>query len=188
MRQKLRVLWLVPAAILVALDQWTKFLAKSNLSKPHVLIPDVLELTYTENTGAAWSMLSGKQTLLIVVTALMLGAVLWALLKGTWQHPVLQAGESLLIAGGIGNLIDRVWNDYVVDFIYVKAIDFPVFNVADCCVCCGAALLLVYVIFLEKGDVRGNEASASDGNSGGAAGQDGSTSPLGDESNGTKMD
>lgn len=166
-----RSLWLLSAAALTALDQWTKHLAAANLKEtPRVLIPDVLELTYTENTGAAWSMLSGKQTLLIVITALMLGAVLWALIDGKWRHPVLQVGETLLIAGGLGNLIDRVWNDYVVDFIYVKAIHFPVFNVADCCVCCGAALLLIYVLFLEKGDARGDEKTADDTDGGGTAG------------------
>ena len=181
--------WLLSALVLTVFDQWTKHLAASNLKgEPFVLIPGVLELTYTENTGAAWSMLAGKQTLLIVITALMLGAVLWALIDGKWRHPVLQIGETLLIAGGLGNLIDRVWNDYVVDFIYVKAINFPVFNVADCCVCCGAGLLLVYVIFLEKGDARGDKASAAGGNGGGTAGQNDSAGPLGDEGNGTKMD
>ena len=180
---------MVAALVLAVLDQWTKALAITHLqTKPCVLIPDVLELTYTENTGAAWSMLSGKQTLLVAVTAVMLLLMLWALLFGKWRHPVLQAGEALLIAGGLGNLIDRVFRAYVVDFIYVKAIRFPVFNVADCCVCCGAVLLLVYVMLSEKGDERGNDASAADTNGGGTAGQNGSASPRGDESDGTKVD
>ncbi len=163
--------WLLAALVLTVLDQWTKHVAADNFkTAPRVLIPGVLELTYTENTGAAWSMLSGKQTLLIIVTAVMLGVVLWALLRGKWKSRVLQAGEALLIAGGLGNLIDRVWNDYVVDFIYVRAIDFPVFNVADCCVCCGAALMVVYVLFFEKGDAREDRASADDTDGGGTAG------------------
>ena len=183
-----RLLWLCLALVLVALDQWTKRLAATHLkTAPRVLIDGVLELTYTENTGAAWSMLSGKQILLIALTAVMLGVVLVLLLCGKWRNGCLLAGETLLIAGGVGNLIDRVWNGCVVDFIYVKAIHFPVFNVADCCVCCGAALLLIYMIWLEKGDLRGNEAPAA-ANGGGTAGQDGSASPFGDESHGTKVD
>lgn len=163
--------WLLAALALAAFDQWTKHLAASHLKgAPQVLISGVLELTYTENTGAAWSMLAGKQTMLIIITAVMLGVVLWALIDGKWCHPLLHAAETLLLAGGVGNLIDRIFRDYVVDFIYVSAIHFPVFNAADCFVCIGAALLAVYVLFFEKGDSRGNKASAADNNGGGTAG------------------
>ena len=183
-----RLLWLCLALALTALDQWTKRLAAAHLkSAPRVLIDGVLELTYAENTGAAWSMLSGKQILLIALTAVMLGAVLVLLLCGKWRNGWLLAGETLLLAGGVGNLIDRVWNGCVVDFIYVKAIHFPIFNVADCCVCLGAIGILIDLIWLEKGDLRGNDAPAA-ANGGGTAGQDGSASPFGDESHGTKMD
>ena len=187
-QQFFRLLWLLPSVVLVAFDQWTKYVAKTSLHQPKVLIKNVLELTYAENTGAAWSMFAGKQTLLIVVTALMLGFVLWALLKGPWWHPLVQASEMLLIAGGCGNLIDRVFRDYVVDFIYVSAIHFPVFNAADCFVCCGAAILILYVLFFEKGDSRGNKASAAGNNGGGAAGQNGGAESLGDKGDGTKVD
>ena len=189
MKQRIcRFLWLLPAAMLVLFDQWTKHIAKTSLSQPKVLISNVLELTYTENTGAAWSMLAGKQTLLIVITAIMLGVVVWALIKGPWQHPLLQSAEMLLIAGGFGNLIDRIFCDYVVDFIYVSAIHFPVFNAADCFVCIGAALGIVYVLFFEKGDLRGDNPSAAVDNGGGTTGQNGGTEPQRDESDSTKMD
>lgn len=171
LRLLVRSPWLLLAALLTVFDQWTKHVAAATWqSEPCVLIPDVLELTYTENDGAAWGIFSGHQTFLIVTTAVMFGVILWALVAGKWQHPVLQVGETLMLAGGIGNLIDRVWNDYVVDFIYVSAIDFAVFNVADCCVCCGAVLTIVYVLFLEKRDAREDRASADDTDGGGAAG------------------
>ncbi len=183
-----RLLWLCLALTLTALDQWTKRLAVAHLkSAPRVLIDGVLELTYAENTGAAWSMLSGKQVFLITLTTVMLGTVLVLLLCGKWRNGWLLAGETLLLAGGVGNLIDRVWNGCVVDFIYVKAIHFPIFNVADCCVCLGAVGILIDLIWFEKGDLRGDDAPAA-ANGGGTAGQDGSASPFGDESNGTKMD
>lgn len=187
---KRRLWWFIPAVVLIALDQGTKWLAKSSLAlKPFVLIPGVLELTYTENDGAAWSMFSGKQTFLIIVTSVMLGLVLFALLKGPWKHPVALVAETLLIAGGVGNLIDRIVREYVVDFIYVKAIDFPVFNVADCCVCIGAFLLAVYVLFLsEKEDSRGNQAITAGGDDGGTVGQGSGAESRGDAGDGTKVD
>ena len=184
-----RLLWLLPAVALVALDQWTKVLAKSQLAEPFVLIPGVLEFTYTENTGAAWSMLSGKQTFLIIVTACMLALVLLALLKGPWKHPAAHIAEMLLIAGGVGNLIDRAARKYVVDFIYVKAIDFPVFNVADCSVCIGACLLAIYVLFFsEKEDSRGDKATTAVGDDGGTAGQGSGAEPLRDTGDSAKVD
>ena len=182
-------MWLLPAVALVALDQWTKRLATDSLTEPLALIPGVLEFTYAENDGAAWSMLSGKQTFLIVFTAVMLIAVLFALLKGPWKHPVAHVSEMLLIAGGGGNLIDRVVRHYVVDFIYVKAIDFPVFNVADCCVCIGACLLAIYVLFFsEKEDSRGDKAITAVGDDGGAAGQGSGAEPLRDTGDSAKVD
>lgn len=187
-QMKRRLLWLIPAVILIALDQWTKWLAKG-LSKPLVLISGVLEFSYVENDGAAWSMLSGKQTFLIIITSCMLALVLLALLKGPWKHPVVQISEMLLIAGGVGNLVDRIARGYVMDFIYVKAIDFPVFNVADCCVCIGACLLAVYVLFFsEKEDSRGDKAITAVGDDGGTAGQGSGAEPLRDTGDGAKVD
>ena len=177
MRQ--RITALVLAAVLVGVDQITKLVATTYWQQaPCVLWDGVLELTYTQNTGMAWGMMAGFRWVLVAVTAVIIVALLIALLLSRLRHPLMRVAASLIIAGGIGNLIDRVSVGYVVDFIYVKLIRFPVFNFADCCVCIGAVLLLLYLLFWDP-KLRGKERDGDgtkeldnrDGSSRGEAGQ-----------------
>lgn len=144
------------AAVLVALDRYTKHLAVRSLrEKPsRVLIPGVLELTYVENRGAAFGMLQNAQIFFVVITVVILAAVLYVLFRmpATKRYLPLYLTLSVIIAGAVGNLIDRCTTVYVVDFIYVSLIDFPVFNVADICVTVATALLLVLGIWYYKED------------------------------------
>lgn len=152
------------AALLIALDQWSKQWIVQNLAlhETRRFLPGLLDLTYTRNFGAAWSSLWGARWLLIIVTAVGMGALLWLLVKIV-RHPLGVWALTLVIAGGIGNLIDRVRLGYVVDMLDCAFIDFPVFNAADCCVVIGTILGVIYYCWIyEKEDAKNWEKS--DGN------------------------
>ncbi len=155
-----RVPGLIAAALLVVIDQLTKFFAARHLSGgPCVLIPGVLELRYVENHGAAFGILPGKQWFFILLTVVMLIAFLVIYLRQNEESRPLPLNLALigLIGGAAGNLIDRVYFHFVRDFIYFRLIDFPVFNVADICVTVSAVIFIIYVLFFgddEKAEDR----------------------------------
>lgn len=141
---------------LVLLDQFTKIAAIKNLmnQEDFVLIPGVLQLHYLENTGAAFSILEGKQIIFAIITPILLIALLYILIKmpQNKKYTALNYIIVFLIAGAIGNYIDRIANNYVVDFIYFSLINFPVFNVADCYVTVSVILLFILILFYYKDD------------------------------------
>ena len=142
------------AAALVGLDQLTKWLTVLHLQeKPIVLIDGIWELTYVENRGAAFGMMQGGRWLFVAFTAVVMLALLALLLFGHYRrYRLFNISLILVIAGGIGNLIDRIANGFVVDMIHVfwKTIgfDFPVFHVADIFVVIGSILLRIFFFFI----------------------------------------
>ncbi len=140
-------------AVLIILDQVTKYFAvnylKGNESK--VLIDKFLELTYVENRGAAFGILQGRSIFFIIITITVCSFIVYYMLKNYHTTSTLmKLSLSFVVAGAIGNLIDRIIREYVVDFIFVRFwgyYDFPVFNVADICVVVGAVLIMLIVIF-----------------------------------------
>jgi len=116
---------------------------------PVVLIEGFLGLSYYENTGAAFSILEGGRWLLVALTSVAIAAMVWYLLFKS-DSKLLSASLILIISGGVGNLYDRIVLGYVVDYIKTLFIDFPIFNLADCCVCIGAALLMIYIAFFDQ--------------------------------------
>ena len=153
-------------AVLVGLDQLTKWLTVVNLkgADPLVLIEGVFDLTYLENRGAAFGMMQGARWWFVAFTSVVMLALLGVLLFSRYRrYRLLNAGLILIVAGGIGNLIDRIVNGFVVDMLHfhIAAInfDFPVFNVADCYVVIGALITLFFFFFLydEKADRRPTE-------------------------------
>jgi len=114
------------------------------------IIKDVFNFTYIGNKGAAWGIFGGKQTFLIVVTAVLLAVIAIVAYKYRGKSKTLNTGLSFVTGGALGNLFDRIFYGKVVDFIDFEIIDFPIFNVADIFVCIGAGLVLIYFIFLEK--------------------------------------
>ena len=137
--------------LLLLLDQYTKHLAVVRLKgqAPVVLIDRVLEFNYLENTGAAFSSFSGKQTFLILLTTLVILLLLWKYMTLPITRRLLGMRFCILLilSGAVGNLIDRLINRYVVDFIYFVPIDFPKFNVADIYITVGVALLAILLLF-----------------------------------------
>ena len=124
----------------------------SEESGGYSLIPNVLSLHYLENRGAAFGIFQNQKVFLVLLTsAILLGVcyILWKLPEGKRFLP-MKILCFLITAGGIGNLIDRLRLNYVVDFIYFSLIDFPVFNVADIYVTVSMVLLFVLVLFYYK--------------------------------------
>ncbi|MFR0987403.1 MAG: signal peptidase II, partial [Frisingicoccus sp.] len=147
---------LIGAVLLIALDQWTKYMVLLHV-KPIdsiPLIPGILSFTYHENRGAVWGIMQGQIPILIVTTVIILTVVLWiySRIPDTKKYRWLHFIAVLVIAGAIGNFIDRLFRHYVVDFIYFELIDFPIFNVADMYVVIAAFLLIFVSVFIYKED------------------------------------
>lgn len=151
--RKTNIIFFIMFVLLTFIDQISKYMATRFLKeKDIILIPDVLELHYLENKGAAWGIMQGKMWILVPVTFVVLAVIFIVFLKlpHARQFTLLRFCLTLLAAGALGNFIDRIMNQYVVDFIYFSLIDFPVFNVADCFVCISAALILYCLLIKYK--------------------------------------
>ena len=153
------------ALVLVALDQLVKYLVLQNIPLGgHVpFIPYLLELTYVQNTGAAFSIFSEHTWMLALVSLVMSVVLALALWKNFFRHPLGKVTLTLLLAGAVGNLIDRLLHGYVVDMIELEFMRFAVFNVADCAVVCGAILLVIYAFFFDQTRKKEEDAHDSDG-------------------------
>ncbi|MCD7716571.1 MAG: signal peptidase II [Lachnospiraceae bacterium] len=140
--------------LLLAVDQVTKQLACIYLKGTSglTLMSGVFEFYYVENRGAAFGMLNNRQMLFVVIAVVMiaLAAYVYSRLPLEHYYGWLRAVCVLIAAGAAGNLIDRLARGYVVDFLYFSLIDFPVFNVADCCVCIGAGLAVILLFTVYK--------------------------------------
>lgn len=142
-------------ALLVGLDQLTKYAAISTVKVTGAkeFLFGLFQFRYVENTGAAFSSFSDNTTLLTVATLIILSFCLVLLLSKKLKPMFVNICLLLVVAGGIGNVIDRILYGYVVDFIEPLFIDFAVFNFADCCITVGALMLIgyeVYEIFGER--------------------------------------
>jgi len=113
------------------------------------IIKDVLYFTYVENRGAAFGILKNQRILFLIITILVVGAVIFYIIYKKPQNKLLLTSLGMISGGGIGNLIDRIRLSYVVDFIDVRIINYPVFNVADSFVVVGAVLFIIYIMFYE---------------------------------------
>lgn len=135
--------------IIIILDQLIKGLIISKLyNNTIVLIPKILNLTYVENTGAAFGIGSSSTAMFIIVNAIIIGLIIYFIhsKKGEISKIILFALH-LILAGGIGNLIDRIFKGFVVDYIDINPIfKFPVFNLADICITIGCTIIVIYLI------------------------------------------
>ena len=140
--------------ILVMLDQAAKSAVVTHLKGKDdiILIENVLQFHYLENRGAAFSMLQNATFVFVIAAILMFAAICYVFFKlpdGKKYIP-WHIFLTLIAAGGIGNLIDRIRLTYVIDFIYFSLINFPVFNVADICVTLGVAFICIFILFVWK--------------------------------------
>ncbi|MGC4019620.1 MAG: signal peptidase II [Muricomes sp.] len=146
----------IGVGVLIALDQFTKWLAVLNLRNQasFIIWKGVFKLEYLENRGAAFGIMQNKQIFFAVGAVLIIGVI--AFMYGKMPHTsrfyLLRICSVMLCAGAIGNLIDRVRQNYVVDFLYFELIDFPIFNVADCYVVISCILFAFSILFYYKED------------------------------------
>ncbi len=147
------MIYIIVAIMVIAADIITKIIAENSLMPVGTIpiIKDIIHLTYVENRGIAFGMFSGGRIIFIIVSLFVLailGVVIYKEkeeLRSRW----MKTGGVLIFGGAIGNLIERIYKGYVVDFIDFRIIDFPVFNIADIAVCTGAALLVIHFLFTE---------------------------------------
>lgn len=134
--------------LIVAFDQITKYFAEKNLADGKIVpfLPGFVQFRYAQNTGMAFSMLSGARWIFVVITIIVCGGVMWFLFSNRAKSLWVYWSLGVVLAGGVGNLIDRARFGYVVDFIEPTFVNFAVFNIADCAVTCGAAVLVVYLL------------------------------------------
>ena len=146
------ILWICIIAATIILDQLTKWIVVNSMElyESIVLIPKFFSFTYIHNYGAAWGMFSEHRWIFILITTLALIIMPIILYRYRKVHVLFSLSLSLFIGGAIGNLIDRIFVGYVVDFLEFTFISFPVFNVADICVVCGAGIMMVYALFFDK--------------------------------------
>ena len=152
-------------AALLALDQWFKHWITVNLplGETRPFLPGFMQLRTVHNYGAAWSSFSGMRWLLVGVTAVIVAAVAFVLARRIVRHPLGVLACALIISGGLGNIIDRVRQGYVVDMFNFLFMDYPVFNVADICVVCGCIMGAIYYLWLyEKYDKKDKKHGDTD--------------------------
>lgn len=144
------MLYFLLSLALVGLDQLVKWWVRGNISLGEAIpfLPHVMDLTYTRNTGAAFSSFSGMTGLLTLVSLAVSLAVAVLLWKSYFPGPWGKLSLSLILAGAVGNLIDRAFLGFVTDMFETTFINFAVFNVADICVVAGGFLMVFYVLFL----------------------------------------
>ena len=150
------ILFCLGCFILFLADQFTKYLAIHSLKDTSgiALIPDVFELQYVENRGAAFGILQQKRIFLILISVIVLCLLYYFYHKipeGKRYFP-LRLISVMLVSGAIGNMIDRIVRGYVVDFLYFKWINFPVFNVADCYVVISVIADFLFLCFYYSDD------------------------------------
>ncbi len=154
------MIWIytVVAIFMLAADQLAKGMVRYTMQPGESLafLPGVVQLTYVQNTGMAFGAFAGNVDMITVVSGLLMAALIALMIIKRPRAHLIWLSVSAIVAGGIGNLIDRVWLRYVVDYIDLQFISFPVFNLADMWVVGGTILLVVYILFFEEKQ-RGKE-------------------------------
>lgn len=142
------------ALLLIIVDQTTKYFAVTDLmdQKPKVIWDGVFELHYLENRGAAFGMLQDQKVFFVLIAVIILAVIVYVLIKVPYQKMYTKLHITLVFiaSGAVGNLIDRLRYDYVVDFLYFSLIDFPIFNVADIYVTLSSIYLVILLLFVYK--------------------------------------
>lgn len=140
--------WIV---LLTAIDQILKFIARDYIKPVDsiTIIPNILNFTYVENRGAAFGLFQNQRWFFIAFAAIMIFVFVYLITYKHVQDKLFIVAAVLIIAGGIGNIIDRLFLGYVIDYIKVSFFP-PVCNFADYCITCGTILLMIYVLFIYK--------------------------------------
>ena len=147
------IFYIILSALLITIDQYSKHLAYMYLAtgKTVDVLPGIFEFYYLENHGVAFGMLQDMRWVFIPLSIVLTAALVWLLARSPLRQSGLYRFSCYLcLAGALGNMIDRVALGYVIDFLYFKLIDFPIFNLADCYVVVATFLLIYFVLFRFK--------------------------------------
>lgn len=146
------LLYLILSILFVIADQVVKMWTVNHFSLHEGMefMKGIVSILYVRNTGAAWGMFEGKIVFFYLITAVAVGTLLYLMFKEKGKSKLLLTAYSLILAGAVGNFIDRIRLGYVVDMFKFEFIDFPIFNVADICLTIGVIFLFYYVIFKEQ--------------------------------------
>lgn len=146
------IFYILLTMILVAIDQFSKYLTVQNIELYEVknVIPKFLSFTYVKNSGAAWSILEGQMLFFYIITSIVIIIIVYYLITEGIEDKIFGVILSIILSGTIGNFIDRLLNKYVIDMIKVEFIDFPIFNLADSFLVVGIFTLIIYTIYLER--------------------------------------
>ena len=157
-----KITYLIQALVLAALvviDQITKVFARTRLNPANGgdtidVIKGVFSLHYLENRGSIWGILQGKVDFLLIVSILLFVILVYVYIRlpKEKQYLWLLWADTAMIAGAVGNTIDRIAMGYVTDFLYFELINFPIFNFADCCITVSAVLIVILVLTKYKND------------------------------------
>lgn len=150
----------VMIALIVLFDQFTKHLAKVFLypDSSVTVVKNFLEFRYAENTGVAFSMFSGGGVFFIILTAVVVvGCLIYMFGKSCQRDLWLFWTLGVIVSGGIGNLIDRIFLGYVIDFINPLFVNFAIFNIADCAVTLGTISIIAYLLYNSLKKEKKNE-------------------------------
>ncbi len=153
--KKSRYFWIVA---IILFDQIVKYAIRSTMYVGQTIpvLKDIFHITYVQNRGAAFNMLDGKSLILIMVPLIAIGVAIWYMEKHLEEHWTLLVSLLLIIAGGVGNLIDRCFMGFVTDMFDFRI--WPVFNIADIAVCVGAGILVLYTFaFYEEKEKKEDE-------------------------------
>jgi len=160
---------LILMILLIGADQLVKYWASTSLreigSMEFIRLGDtkIIDLTYLENRGAIFGSMAGQKWFLIGFTSIVIIAAVIAFIKTRKRSKLLSFSLALLIAGGIGNIIDRIRLGYVVDMIEIKLFRFAIFNVADICVTVAVFLIVIYMLFIDgRKDAKAGKAEKDD--------------------------
>lgn len=143
------IFYIIGIIILVSFDQLTKYLTVLHipLHEKIEVIPGILSFTYYQNTGAAWNILEGQMIFFYIITIIVTIVLGYLLYKEGQKNIVMGILLMLMISGALGNFIDRLFHQYVIDMIQLEFINFPIFNLADSYLTVGAIGLMIYVLF-----------------------------------------
>lgn len=137
--------------IIVLIDQVSKYLTQAyvDIGQQIEWIPGLLSITHIHNTGAAWSILEGQMWFFYIITVIVAVMIIYYM-QQMKNEPLLKTGLAFILGGALGNFIDRLLHQYVIDMIQLDFIDFPIFNLADTALTIGVILLFIQYIFLDR--------------------------------------
>ncbi|MGM8214399.1 signal peptidase II [Bacillaceae bacterium W0354] len=147
------VKYYILALVVVIFDQITKFLIVGNMKiyESIEVIPGFFYITSHRNSGAAWGILEGKMWLFYIVTVVVIGVIIYYMQMYKHEHPLINIGFALILGGAIGNFIDRLRIQEVVDFLdfIIFSYDFPIFNIADSALTVGVIIVIILILYDE---------------------------------------